>query len=174
MRAKKLFSSLLAAFVCAIFCLPALAIEEGQPAPGLTAKTIRGGAFDLKQEIGHVVIINFWASWCSPCRQEMPALESYYQQHQNEGLRILAISMDEPADDPVVREVMGKYSFPAAFQRDANYKAYGRIWRMPMTFVIDRCGVLRKDGSEGDPKIDLPILEKIVTPLLKAGSVPSE
>ena len=142
------------------------AMEEGRPAPSFEARVLSGASFNLNAESGHVVILNFWATWCAPCRQEMPDLEKYYQQHKAEGLRIVAVSMDDPTDDAVVREVMTQYGFSAAFSRDAQYKGYGRIWRMPMTFVIDRHGVLRKDGSVGDPKIDLRTLEKIVTPLL--------
>jgi cytochrome c biogenesis protein CcmG/thiol:disulfide interchange protein DsbE len=158
-----------------LFCLTshAWAIEVGKPAPNIEAKLINGQTFNLAAEAGKVVIVNFWASWCDPCRQEMPALETYYRQHKNEGLRIVAISMDDPSDEHVVREVMRQYSYPAAFKRDANYEGYGRIWRMPMTFVIDRQGILRKDGSVGEPKIDLPTLDKVVTPLLKATPLPS-
>lgn len=143
------------------------AVEVGKPAPILETKLINGKSFKLGEEAGNVVIVNFWASWCAPCREEMPALETYYQQHKAEGLRIVTISMDEAADDDKVRQVMRSYSYPAALSREANYKGYGRIWRMPMTFVIDRHGILRKDGSVGEPKIDMPTLEKIVTPLLK-------
>ncbi|MFC5472661.1 TlpA disulfide reductase family protein [Paraherbaspirillum soli] len=167
MRSKQSWPRLLLALCCVLFALPAVAMGVGQAAPGLTAKTLAGDAFNMQNELGQVVIVNFWASWCGPCREEMPAMETYYQQHKGEGLRIIAISMDDPADDHVVREVMTKYSYPAAFQRDANFKGFGRIWRMPMTFVIDRHGILRKDGSVGEPKIDLPLLDKLVTPLLK-------
>ncbi|MET3131739.1 cytochrome c biogenesis protein CcmG/thiol:disulfide interchange protein DsbE [Oxalobacteraceae bacterium GrIS 1.11] len=151
-------------------CVPpsAWAFKEGGAAPAIEARLIDGKPFALGEQSGQVVIVNFWASWCAPCRQEMPALESYYQQHKAEGLRILAVSMDDAADDAAVREVMRGFSFPAAFKRDANYKAYGRIWRMPMTFVIDRQGVLRRDGSVGQPTVDLATLEALVTPLLRA------
>ncbi|EXF93039.1 redoxin [Pseudomonas fluorescens HK44] len=94
--------------------------------------------------------------------------ETYYQQHKGEGLKIIAISMDEPEDDPMVHKVMAHYSYPAAFQRDADFKGFGRIWRLPMTYIIDRQGVVLKDGSVGDPKIDRPLLDKLVTPLLTA------
>ena len=98
----------------------------------------------------------------------MPALETYYQKHRAEGLKVLAISMDEAADETKAREVMRSFTFPAALVRNTSIKGYGRIWRIPLTFVIDRQGVLRKDGWYGDPKIDLPALEKSVTPLLEA------
>jgi cytochrome c biogenesis protein CcmG/thiol:disulfide interchange protein DsbE len=143
-------------------------LEVGEPAPHLTAKTIDGQSFSLADAAGKVVIINFWATWCDPCRKEMPAMETYYKAHKDQGLRILAISMDDPEDEAKVREVMKTYSYPAAFQRDADFSDYGRIWRMPMTFIIDRHGILRKDGGVGPPSIDLELLEKVVTPLLNA------
>src|SRR6266404_3683481 len=139
------------------------AIDEGKPAPALAAKTIDGQPFMLAAERGHVVIVNFWATWCSPCREEMPALDAYYRQHKDHGLRVLAISMDDPRDDKAVREVMHAFSYPAAFEREADHRGYGRIWRMPMTFVIDRQGILRKDGGTGVPLLlDAATLEKIV------------
>ncbi|WP_308583411.1 TlpA disulfide reductase family protein [uncultured Pseudomonas sp.] len=156
------------ALCCCLFSLPSWAIDVGEHAPGLTAKTLNGETFDLHQQANQVVIVNFWASWCEPCREEMPAMQGYYQRHKSEGLKIIAISMDEPEDDAMVRKVMASYSYPAAFQRDADFSAFGRIWRMPMTYVIDKQGIVRKDGSVGAPKIDLPLLEKLVTPLLTA------
>lgn len=93
-------------------------------------------------------------------------METYYQQHNAEWLKIIAISMDEPEDDQMVHKVMAHYSYSTAFQCDADFQGGGRIWRLPMTYVIDRQGVGRKDGSMGDPKIDLPLLDKLVAPLL--------
>ncbi|MDI2590603.1 TlpA family protein disulfide reductase [Pseudomonas sp. N3-W] len=166
MSARTLLSLL--ALCCNLICLPAWAIDVGEQAPDLTAKTLDGQAFDLHKQLGQVVIVNFWASWCEPCREEMPAMEAYYQQHKSEGLKIIAISMDEPEDDQMVHKVMAHYSYPAALQRDADFSGFGRVWRMPMTYVIDRQGVVRKDGSVGEPKIDLPLLDTLVTPLLTA------
>jgi thiol-disulfide isomerase/thioredoxin len=144
----------------------ALAIKEGEAAPPLEAKLLDGKSFSLAAASGKVVVVNFWATWCEPCRAEMPALNTYLEKHKAEGLEILAISMDVPGDDSKVRDVMRSYGFDAALGREASFKGYGRIWRLPLTFVIDRQGVLRKDGWYGDPGIDLPLLEKIVTPLL--------
>jgi cytochrome c biogenesis protein CcmG/thiol:disulfide interchange protein DsbE len=127
--------------IAMLFSTGCAAMSEGKPAPALDGQLINGTPFYLSAEKGNVVIINLWASWCSPCRQEMPALERYYQQHQKEGLKIIAISMDDPADDAEVRKVISKYSFPAALSREIAMKGYGEIWRMPMTFVVDREGI---------------------------------
>lgn len=171
--AEKFFGVLIRLFLGALLSLTcalqvhAGALAIGQLAPLMTAITLDGNAFNLETDgKGKVVIVNFWASWCSPCRKEMPALESYYTQHKSEGLIVLAINMDDPKNTQVVRDIMRVFSFPAAFARDAHFDGYARIWRMPMTFIIDRNGILRKDGSVGDPKIDLPLLENLVTPLL--------
>jgi len=142
--------------------------EEGKAAPALQARLLDGNQFALADQGGKVVLVNFWATWCAPCRAEMPALETYYQQHRAEGLELLAISMDEPKDEAKVREVMRAFTFPAALVGDAQIKGYGRVWRLPLTFVIDRHGVLRKDSWYGKPGLDVPLLEATVTPLLRA------
>jgi len=164
---SRLFSSLIISLSVSLTAIPAHAdVTEGQPAPALTGKLIDGTPFNLAADRGQVVIINLWASWCSPCRTEMPAIERYYQAHRQQGLKVYAISMDDAKDDADVREVMKKYSFPAAFHREVALEGYGEIWRMPMTFIVDRQGILRKDGSVGEPKVDDAILNSLVTPLL--------
>jgi len=142
--------------------------EEGKPAPAFEARLLNGGQFSLAQASGKVVIVNFWATWCAPCRQEMPALDAYYVQHRAEGLEVVAVAMDDAKTEAKVSEVMRAFAFPAALAREASFKGYGRIWRLPLTFVIDRHGVLRKDAWYGDPGIDAALLEKVVTPLLSA------
>jgi cytochrome c biogenesis protein CcmG, thiol:disulfide interchange protein DsbE len=147
---------------------PAHAIAEGEAAPPIDARLFDGGSFALANQSGKVVVLNFWATWCAPCREEMPALDAYYRKHRDEGLEIVAISMDNPKDEAKARAIMQAYAFPAAFARETNGKGYGRIWRLPLTFVIDRRGILRKDGWFGDPLLDAPTLEQTITPLLRA------
>ena len=157
---------LFAALVGLGLATPTLALEEGKPAPAVEGKLLDGRVFQLNDHAGQVVILHYWASWCVPCRQEMPVLETFYEKHRAEGLEILAISMDDPTDAAKAREVMRQFTFPAAMARDTRAPGYGRIWRIPLTFVIDRHGILRKDGWYGAPTLDLPQLEQIVTPLL--------
>ena len=155
-----------------ILAMPsAMALEEGRPAPYFEITTTDGKLFKSTHAKGEVIVLNLWATWCTFCREEMPALETYYQRHKGEGLRLIAVSMDEASEDQKVREVMQAFSYPAGLGRLSDLSGFGRIWRLPMTFVIDRNGILRKDGSEGEPKIDLPLLERVVTPLLQAGAV---
>ena len=140
--------------------------EAGKTAPAFDVKLMDGSQINNVDLRGNVVIVNFWATWCAPCRAEMPALDAYYRKHRDEGVKMLAISMDDPEDANKVRDVMAAFSFPAAMARDADFRGYGRIWRIPLTFVIDRDGILRKDAWYGNAGIDLSSLEKIVTPLL--------
>jgi cytochrome c biogenesis protein CcmG, thiol:disulfide interchange protein DsbE len=160
------FVRLLLASLCFQFSASAFAIKEGEAAPSLDAKLLDGKAFSLAAEKGKVVVVNFWATWCEPCRAEMPALDAYYKQHKAEGVEVVALSMDQPGDDQKVREVMRAFSFDAGLGREASFRGYGRIWRLPLTFVIDRRGILRKDGWYGKAGIDQPMLEQTVTPLL--------
>lgn len=135
--------------------------------PSIELKTLDGGTVGLDSLRGDVIIINLWATWCGYCREEMPALQSYLQRHKQEGLRVFAVSMDEPSSDKDVREILKPFGFVGARGRDSQLAALGRIWRLPMTFVIDRKGILRRDGSSGPPKVDLTVLEQEVTPWLK-------
>jgi len=143
-------------------------IAEGKPAPALEAPLLDGSHFSLEAAKGKVVIVNFWATWCAPCRAEMPALDAYYRKHRDAGLVVVAVSMDEPKDEAKVRQVMKPFAFSAALGPQADFKGYQRIWRLPLTFVIDRRGILRKSDWYGDPGLDEAALEKLVTPLVEA------
>lgn len=162
-------SKLILILLAALVAHPVLArdTEEGKPAPPIEAQTLDGRHFTLAAQAGKVVIVNFWATWCPPCREEMPALEAYYDKHHNEGLELLAISVDAPDDLAKVKEVMKAYRFPAALIDNASLSGYGRIRQIPQTYLIDRQGILRRDGMKEKGKIDVATLEQAVTPLLQ-------
>ena len=135
--------------------------------PMIQAKLLDGaGNIQIGPGTGKVAIVNFWASWCAPCRAEMPAMQSYYDKHKSQGLVVLAVNMDDAGDLADMRKVARSFNFPISLKNDTDFKGLGRIWRMPSTFVVDRHGVLQKNGHEGKPTVDLDSLEALVTPLL--------
>jgi len=151
-------------------CVPAAwskGAEVGKPAPAITATLLDGSSFDLAALSGKVVVVHFWATWCAPCRVEMPAFEAFYRAHKSEGLAIVAISLDTRDDLAGVKTAMRDFSYPAALLEYTKAKGYGRIWRVPLTFVIDRHGVLRRDGFAATPDIDAAALDREVLPLLR-------
>jgi thiol-disulfide isomerase/thioredoxin len=146
---------------------PAAALQEGTPAPAVRAELLDGGTFDSAKQGGKVIVLNFWATWCKPCREEMPALDAFYRAHRAEGLEVIAISVEGPEDLAKIKGVMKNFSFPAALAAGGQTGGYGKLSRLPVTFVIDRRGALQFNGFKFAKVLDLPILEKIVTPLLR-------
>jgi thiol-disulfide isomerase/thioredoxin len=146
---------------------PAAALQEGAPAPAVRAELLGGGTFDSAQERGKVIVLNFWATWCKPCREEMPALDAFYRAHRAEGLEVIAISIEGPEDLAKIKGVLKNFSFPAALAAGGDTSGYGKLSRVPVTFVIDRRGVLQFDGFKFTKPLDQAMLDKIVTPLLR-------
>jgi cytochrome c biogenesis protein CcmG, thiol:disulfide interchange protein DsbE len=146
--------------------LAVAATEVGQPAPALTAKELGGGTFDLAALHGKVVIVNFWATWCAPCRQEMPALNAFYQQHHAQGLEMIGISADLPRERSNVVKVMKAFSYPAAMLGDADVNGFGRPESIPVTYVIAADGVVRAKFSPDETGVTEQQLDKTVLPLL--------
>ena len=150
-----------------LICKPVFAgIELGQSAPNIEGTLIDGKSYSLNNNRGKVILVNFWASWCEPCREEMPAIEAFLKKNKARGFEVLAIAMDKPSDMEQAKQIMRNYSFLFAEKNQINYSGYGRIWRIPSSFIIDKQGILRKNGLTGDPKVDTKLLEEVVTPLL--------
>ena len=87
------------------------ALEVGQPAPPLVLHTLDGKSIATGDLLGHVIIVTFWATWCEPCREELPLFSSYAERHAHEGLRVLGFSLDGPEVLPKVRDVAASLSF---------------------------------------------------------------
>jgi thiol-disulfide isomerase/thioredoxin len=154
-----------AGLLAPLACADTLAV--GHAAPSLVLHTLDGQTLTTRDLLGDVVIVTFWATWCGPCREELPLLSAYAQRHAAQGLRVLGFSLDGPADLPKVRQVAASLSFPVGLLSSAYAGAYGRIWRIPVSFVIDRAGKLADNGwDDPAPAWTQARLERIVTPLL--------
>lgn len=148
---------------------PALArgLRTGEVAPPATLVTLDGAHISTAALRGEVVILTFWATWCTPCRTELPLLSDYLARHAQDGLRILGFSLDTAEQLPEVRRVAQSLRFPVGLMRDSSAAGYGRIWRLPVSFTIDRAGLLIEDGwKEKQPSWTRERLEGFVTPLL--------
>jgi cytochrome c biogenesis protein CcmG, thiol:disulfide interchange protein DsbE len=149
----------------------ASALKVGQPAPPATLVTLDGQRIVSSDRLGKVLILTFWATWCGPCREELPLLSSYLEQHRAEGLEVLAFSLDSPDDLSQVRQVAQSFAFPSGLLANSSAPGYGRIWRIPVNFTIDRKGRLVDNGWDEKKPVWTPErLERIVTPLLDAQS----
>jgi cytochrome c biogenesis protein CcmG, thiol:disulfide interchange protein DsbE len=145
--------------------------QVGKPAPPLLLRTLDGRAISSASLRGQVVIASFWATWCGPCKEELPLLSAYAARHASEGLTVLGFSLDGPDQLDAVRKIAGGLSFPSGLLGEPWVPGYGRIWKLPVNFTIDRNGILM-DNSWNDERPDWTPerLERIVTPLLKPAS----
>lgn len=134
------WTALIAALALAV---PALADTTG-PAPPFTLAARGGGTVSLAQYKGQVVMINFWASWCGPCRQEMPLLESIYKKYNKLGFTMLGVNVepDAKAADAWLKDMT--VTFPIVYDPDSKVSKAYDVAGMPSTVFIDRNGNLRK------------------------------
>ncbi len=123
----------------------------GYLAPRFALKNLKGNQVELESFRGQVVVLNFWATWCVPCRVEMPAFENLYRRYRSEGLAVLAVSLDKNADAEV-KEFVEEYklSFPILMDSDGKAEKLYPTISIPFTFVIDQEGrvVARVDGAK--------------------------
>jgi cytochrome c biogenesis protein CcmG/thiol:disulfide interchange protein DsbE len=146
-------------------------LRVGTPAPPATLVTVDGARISSADLVGSVVLLTFWATWCAPCRDELPLLSRYAAQHAAAGLRVLGFSLDTPDELPEVRKIAQSLRFPVGLLCHSSAPGYGRIWRLPVNFTIDRAGLLVEDGwQEKRPSWTAERLEEVVTPLLEPRS----
>lgn len=118
-------------------------VEVGARAPDFILDTVDGGQLSLGQLRGQVVVLNFWATWCTPCRAEMPALEQVYQSHRERGLIVVGVDVQEPAEKVRAFLLEVGVTFPIVLDSDTKLALRYRATGLPATFIIDRQGVVR-------------------------------
>jgi peroxiredoxin len=130
--------------------------DAGGPAPPFTLTALSGEQSGLSQYKGQVVMVNFWATWCGPCQQEMPLLDQMYKKYKPAGFTLIGVNVDK--DAPAVKDLLARkpVSFPVLLDpANAVSKAY-HVDDMPSSVIIDRKGQIRyvhrgyKPGDENE------------------------
>lgn len=137
--------------------------QTGHPAPDFTLTTLDGEEITLRELRGNPVVINFWGTWCGPCRAEMPAIEAVYNQYRDEGLVVLAINDAEPPNlvNAFVTDL--GLTFPIVMDPQREVQFLYMVRAFPSTYFVDREGVIQRAvyGSMTQPVIDGHVREII-------------
>ena len=125
-----------------------------KPAPDFTLKSLSGQNLNLTEQRGKITVINFWASWCGPCRKEMPILQSFHEKYTDLGVQVWGVNVEQ--ENQAGRDFISKVNvnFPILFDDKNTLSALYQVDAMPTTVVVDRSGQVRyvfrgyKDGYE--------------------------
>jgi peroxiredoxin len=166
---NKIAMKLLPIIIFMVFFLPlnlyAAEIEKIK-APDFTLKSYAGNNLKLSEFRGQVVLLNFWASWCGPCRQEMPLLNTMYKKYKKLGFVIIGVNVEE--DSRKARQIVKKMAinFPILFDTQNTVSGLYDVSAMPSSLVIDRSGYMRYLHKGYKPG-DMVVYEKWVKALLR-------
>ncbi len=155
---KRLLAAVVAAQIAA--CIPSeeATLRRGDPAPAFTAVSLEDGApVSLTDYRGEILLVNLWATWCHPCKEETPYLQSLFERYRDRGLRILGVSVDLPADSAAVVEFVHEFGveYDIALDPEAVSREVFLARGLPTSVVIDRDGAVAFSWvgpiPEGDP-----------------------
>jgi len=117
--------------------------EKGEKAPDFTLKSLSGKNIKLSEMRGRVVLVNFWATWCAPCKKELPYFNHLYEKYKRLGLEILGVNIDKMATQAKGMSTFLDLSFPVLLDPSGQTSDLYQIRSMPTTFVVAKDGTLR-------------------------------
>ena len=141
----------------------AVSPQQGKVAPGFSLPSLAGETAALSDYKGQVVLINLWATWCPPCKAEMPTLNAFYQTHKDEGFVVLAVNDQEDAITVNNFIKTNGFGFPVLLDMQSQVLDTYNVHALPTSFIIDRNGVIQYVHMG---EISRQQLEEIVGPLL--------
>lgn len=120
-------------------------VDVGLPAPSYRSVTLAGDSVSLADRRGRVVLLNVWATWCHPCRDEIPELRVLHGKYASRGLELVGVSVDAAGNDESIREFMREFEMTYPVWRDPEERISTQFLTIgvPTTFLIDKQGVLR-------------------------------
>ena len=145
-----------------------LTMQAPKPAPALKLKDIEGKSHDLAQLRGKVVLINFWATWCPPCRREMPSMERLSQRFKGQSFVVLAVDVGEDPDtiETFTSQLDTTLTFPILLDTRSHAMRAWRVAGLPTTFLVDKQGRIVASAI-GGREFDHPEIVKAVGELLR-------
>lgn len=149
--ARRLFAGAALALTAAVSIA---AVVPSAVAPDFTLRTMKGPNLRLQEQRGQVVMVNFWATWCGPCRQEMPHLNKLYDKYKSSGFVLLGVNIDDDAAKATDLATKLGLRFPVLLDTDKRVSRTYDMNAMPATLLIDRDGKVRyihrgyRDGVE--------------------------
>jgi peroxiredoxin len=157
-----------------LICLTALALapllavsgpslQTGAPAPAFELKSNSGKPVSLADLKGQIVLVNFWASWCGPCRQEMPILEQLNHQYRNKGVALIGVNVEPDSTAAANWLKATPVTFPILFDVDSSVSKLYEVQGMPNTVILDRKGIVRYIHRGYSPGAENEYLDQIRT-----------
>jgi len=133
----------------------------GRPAPDFALKSSTGENLRLSEYRGDVVMINFWATWCGPCRQEMPLLDDLYNRYERVGFNLLGVNIDDDSSRAMdmIREL--GVNFPVLFDARKEVSRMYEVDAMPVTVIVDREGTVRYVHQGYKPGYEQKYLDQV-------------
>jgi thiol-disulfide isomerase/thioredoxin len=157
------FTGYCAAAALAVLCLAPTAraasnapLSTGAAAPSFQLESLEGKSVNLADYKGQVVLLNFWASWCGPCRKEMPILDQLHKQYHNKGFTLVGVNVEPDSAAAVAWLKATPVTFPILFDTESKVSSLYEVAGMPNTVIIDRKGLVRyihrgySAGAEND------------------------
>lgn len=144
-------------------------VDVGLPVPAYRTVSLSGDSVSLADQQGKVVLLNIWATWCHPCRDEIPALREIHAKYRERGLELVGVSVDAEGADENIREFMKEFemTYPVWLDPAERISAQFLTIGVPTTFLIDRGGVLRWRKT-GPVHADDPTLARAIEQALSS------
>jgi peroxiredoxin len=162
---NRLSGLLLIAVIGMLTPLAVSAAEVGKPAPDFTLKSLSGENLKLSEMTGNVVLINFWASWCGPCREETPLLNALHSKYEPLGFTVLGVNVEEDVNGAKGFLKNFPVDFPVLLDNTNKVSKQYKVIAMPTTVVVDRDGNMRylhQGYKSGDEEKYRQMVKKLV------------
>lgn len=147
---------------------PAFALEPGQPAPAFALPRADGAKVELAGLAGRVVLVDFWASWCAPCRRSFPALDAMQKKYAGQGLTVVGINVDTERDEALRFLAAVPVGFTIVFDPDGATPTSYQVKAMPSSYVIGRDGKLRLANlgfrAKDEAKLEAAVVAALAEP----------